>query len=106
MIHLHKLSRTARVLVHRLWQIIGVNVSTGIVEKYVSKFHGKTLREDMALAGMSDIDSYVLRGEGLMFNIAKKDKGKWKCDLVTWDGNLIKDKTVYTGDTPAVYDLQ
>ncbi len=85
----------------------GVNVSTGIVEKYVSKFHGKTLREDMALAGMSDIDSYVLRGEGLMFNIAKKDKGKWKCDLVTWDGNLIKDKTIKDGEVNQdVYELK
>ncbi|MBE5899835.1 MAG: hypothetical protein E7279_09565 [Lachnospiraceae bacterium] len=85
----------------------GVNVSTGIVEKYVSKFHGKTLREDMALAGMSDIDSYVLRGEGLMFNIAKKDKGKWKCDLVTWDGNLIKDKTIKDGEpNQDVYELK
>jgi len=84
----------------------GVNVSTGIVEKFVSKFHGKTLREDMDLAGFNKLADYVTYPDGLMFNIAKKDKGKWKCDLVTWDGNLIKDKTVYTGDTPAVYDLQ
>ena len=85
----------------------GVNVSTGIVEKYVSKFHGKTLREDMALAGMSDISSYILRGEGFMFNIVKKDKGKWKCDLVTWDGNLIKDKTIKDGEVnQEVYELK
>lgn len=86
----------------------GVNVSTGIVEKYVSKFHGKTLLEDLALAGINNLDlEYTLYGSGVMFNMSKKDKGKWICDLVTWDGNLNKDKKI-TKDmiNQNVYDLR
>ena len=89
----------------------GVNVSTGIVEKYVSKFHGKTLLEDLALAGINNLDfEYTMYGAGVMFNISKKGKDEWKCDLVTWDGNLNKDYKITCDDiswyNQGVYDLR
>ncbi len=72
----------------------GVNVSTGIVEKYVSKFHGKTLLEDLALAGISDLGDYTQSEMGVMFDISTKSKTKVTCDLVTWDGNLLKNAVI------------
>ena len=89
----------------------GVNVSTGIVEKYVSKFHGKTLLEDLALAGINNLEfGNILTGSGVMFNISKKEKNSWICDLVKWDGNLYKDiKTTdenFSLCNQGVYDLQ
>jgi len=72
----------------------GVNVSTGIVEKYVSKFHGKTLLEDLALAGIGDLGDYTQSEMGVMFDISTKSKTKVTCDLVTWDGNLLKDAVI------------
>ena len=69
----------------------GVNVSTGLVEKYVSKLHGKTLTDDLLLAG---IDTYTKFTDGLVFDIVKKSKTKVKADLITWDGKLLKDATI------------
>ena len=89
----------------------GVNVSTGIVEKYVSKFHGKTLLEDLALAGINNLEfGNILTGSGVMFNISKKEKNSWICDLVKWEGNLYKDiKTTdenFSLCNQGVYDLR
>ncbi len=85
----------------------GVNVSTGIVEKYVSKFHGKTLLEDLALAGIDLENSlFILNGPGLIFNISKKDKDKWIIDLVPWKGSLHKDNQMRDDSDYEVYDLR
>ena len=69
----------------------GVNVSTGLVEKYVSKLHGKALTDDLLLAG---IDAYYFEADGLAFDFVKKSKTKVKADLITWDGKLLKDVTI------------
>ena len=49
-------------------------------------------------------------GAGVMFNISKKGKDEWKCDLVTWDGNLNKDYKITCDDiswyNQGVYDLR
>ena len=85
----------------------GVNVSSGIVEKYVSKFHGKTALGDLDLAGLvhSDVSTWKVHiGNqtddtapiGLMFDINKKSKTKATCDFVLWDGNLIKNAKILT----------
>ena len=69
----------------------GVNVSTGLVEKYVSKLHGRSLNDDLLLAGINGYERYT---DGLVFNIVKKSKTKVKADLITWDGKLYKDATI------------
>ena len=69
----------------------GVNVSTGIVEKYVSKFHGKTIVEDFELAGFKYLIYCTRYSEGFIFNISDKGKDKVKYDHVLWDGQLVKD---------------
>ena len=76
----------------------GVNVSTGIVEKYVSKFHGKTALGDLDLAGLvhSDVSTCSTPPIGLMFDINKKSKTNATCDFVLWDGVLYKDARIVT----------
>ncbi len=71
--------------------INGVNVSTGLVEKYVSKLHGRSLNDDLLLAGINGYERYT---DGLVFDIVKKSKTKVKADLITWDGKLYKDATI------------
>ena len=87
----------------------GVNVSTGIVEKYVSKFHGKTILEDLALAGFKDMTYCTRRCDAVIFNISDKGKDKVKYDSVTWDGQLIKDvveKKEYAQPGKSCYELR
>ena len=71
--------------------INGVNVSTGLVEKYVSKLHGRTLKDEMLLAGFIERQIYY---EGVVFDVVKKSETKVKADLITWEGNLYTDATI------------
>ncbi len=47
----------------------GVNVSSGLVEKYVSKPHGRSLNDDLLLAGINGYDKHT---DGLVFDVVKK----------------------------------
>ena len=59
-------------------------VPKGTVDKYIEKLHGRTVLEDLSLAGVWPVyfyDTFELNG-GLGFNFKSKDKKEY-CDLLT-----------------------
>ena len=72
-----------------------------LMAKYAEKLHGKTLGEDLKLAGLYDDE---LERKGLASNFKEKDKTEGFVNLIAPDGNFIEDyKTQSKDDATLVW---
>ncbi len=65
---------------------------TELMAKYAEKLHGKTLMEDLKLAGLNDnLPKSGFDKKGLVSNFKVKDKTEGFCNLIGADGNFTED---------------
>lgn len=79
---------------------IGNNIASGLMDEYVRRLHGRTVDEDLLLAGLLTKDSSDFNKDwtGLAFN-AKKEGSKFFADVIKQDG------TIKTKDYTAAYNV-
>jgi len=73
---------------------------TELMAKYAEKLHGKTLMEDLKLAGLYEYvpDNSGFETKGLVSNFKEKDKTEGFCNLIDPDGNFIEDYKIQSKD--------
>ena len=85
----------------------GPQIPTGLLEEYTSRLHGRSLDDDLRLAGMwrekdecsnrfkwGGQGDYGGAGHGLAYNTTHKDKW-WSSDIFDFDGKLHKGEKTY-----------
>jgi hypothetical protein len=78
---------------------------TELMAKYAEKLHGRTLMEDLKLAGLYDNGPYHngIEGNGLASNFKQKDGTEGFVNLIGPDGNFIEDYRIQSKDADFVY---
>ena len=73
---------------------------TELMAKYAEKLHGKTLMEDLKLAGLYDnLPRTGFDKKGLVSNFKVKDKTEGFCNLIGADGVFTEDFKIQTKDS-------
>ena len=73
--------------------------------KYAEKLHGKTLMEDLKLAGLYDNEQIGIEGRGLVSNFKQKDGTEGFVNFIGPDGSFIEDYRIQTNEFTLDLDI-